>query len=140
MRKGYLAAVLAVFFCWAFVAYAAIYDESLLPEAIAKRLHPEGKLEIDLNGADPALLQASDGLAKAPGEATYKKFCAVCHAAGVAGAPKFKDAGAWAKRLEEGKPAVMKKAILGYKGMPAKGNCVKCSDEELWQAIEYMTK
>ncbi len=73
-----------------------------------------------------------------PGQKIYQKYCNVCHAQGVAGAPKKGDSAAWASRAQQGWPTLLKHAIQGYKGMPAKGHCVKCSDSEIKEAISYM--
>ena len=35
-------------------------------------------------------------------ESNFNKSCATCHNAGIAGAPKFADAAAWAPRVEKG--------------------------------------
>lgn len=73
-----------------------------------------------------------------PGESTYKKFCQVCHAAGIAGAPKMGSHDQWMERYKDGWPVMMKRAMNGYKGMPAKGHCMKCSEKDIHEAIEYM--
>ena len=51
----------------------------------------------------------------------YKAACAACHAAGAAGAPKTGDAGAWTARFKQGFDTLVKHAVEGFKGMPAKG-------------------
>ena len=38
-----------------------------------------------------------------PGDQVYAQVCAACHAAGIAGAPKFGDKAAWAPRLAAGR-------------------------------------
>ena len=77
------------------------------------------------------------------GEDTYKAACAVCHDAGVAGAPKVGDASGWINRLEQGVDILVEHAINGYQGeqgfMPAKGGNPSLSDEQVQKAVEYMT-
>ncbi|MEQ8516853.1 MAG: c-type cytochrome [Chromatocurvus sp.] len=69
----------------------------------------------------------------------YNKSCAVCHSAGVAGAPKTGDAEAWAPRLEKGMDALVASVKNGLNAMPPKGMCFDCSDEEYRELINYMS-
>ena len=74
------------------------------------------------------------------GEQVYQKFCVNCHRAGVANAPKFGDAAAWAPRIAKGTDVLYTSAKKGVPGtaMMAKGACSVCSDEELETAVDYM--
>ncbi len=92
-----------------------------------------------------ALAAANKGAAAAPaaaaagaGEAVYKQACLACHAAGVAGAPKFADKAAWAPRLTAGIDALTASVIKGKGAMPAKGGST-ASDGDIRAAVEYMT-
>ena len=71
------------------------------------------------------------------GEALYKQACFVCHAAGVAGAPKLGDKAAWAPRLQQGVPALVQSAMKGKGAMPPKGG-TNASEQELAAAVQYM--
>ena len=74
-----------------------------------------------------------------PGKAVYERYCFSCHAAGVAGAPKTGDLEAWAPRRDKGMEEMLRATIEGMPpGMPARGLCLNCSDEELTAAIEFM--
>ena len=73
----------------------------------------------------------------AGGEALYKQTCVACHAAGVAGAPKFGDKAAWAPRLQQGLPVLVQSAIKGKGAMPPKGGST-ASEQEIRAAVEYM--
>lgn len=74
-----------------------------------------------------------------PGEQIYLNTCFSCHASGVAGAPAVGDKEAWAVRAEKGRAALLQSTIEGIQpGMPPKGLCADCTDEELSQAIDYM--
>ena len=74
-----------------------------------------------------------------PGKTVYERYCFSCHAAGVAGAPKTGDADMWAPRLAQGKEQLLRSTIDGMTpGMPARGLCFDCSDEDLRAAIDYM--
>jgi len=107
------------------------------PEAIAARLKPAGTVEVAGGGvaAAPVVKQA---LAANAGELRYKSTCSVCHETGVAGAPKFRNAADWKTRMATGMDVMLDFAIKGRGGMPPKGTCMQCSDEELKMAIEYM--
>ncbi len=83
---------------------------------------------------------ASTGGAAKTGEQVYNTACTSCHSTGAAGAPKVGDAAAWAARLTErgGKDGLYASSISGFKGMPAKGLCFACSDDELKGSVDYM--
>ena len=71
------------------------------------------------------------------GATVYKTQCAACHAAGVAGAPKFGDKAAWAPRLAAGFDEVLKIATQGKGAMPPKGGFTG-SDADFAAAVHYM--
>ena len=72
------------------------------------------------------------------GKAVYTANCAVCHAAGVAGAPKMSDKAAWAPRLGQGFDGLYKSALNGKNAMPAKGGNPALPDADLANAVAYM--
>jgi len=76
--------------------------------------------------------------ASGKGEATYRQSCAVCHAAGVAGAPKITDKAAWAPRIAQGKDALYNSSLKGKGAMPAKGGNPSLSDADVKAAVDYM--
>ena len=71
------------------------------------------------------------------GEALYKQACLACHAAGVAGAPKFGDKAAWAPRIQTGIDAMTTSVIKGKGAMPPKGGSA-ASDADIQSAVVYM--
>lgn len=71
------------------------------------------------------------------GEALYKQACVACHAAGVAGSPKFGDKEAWAPRIKTGLDMLTASAIKGKGAMPPKGGSA-ASDTDIRAAVEYM--
>lgn len=87
--------------------------------------------------AAPAAAAPAATVAGASGEALYKQACAVCHAAGVAGAPKFGDKAAWAPRVALGLDGLTASAIKGKNAMPAKGGST-ASDADIKAAVEFM--
>jgi len=72
------------------------------------------------------------------GKALYENYCAGCHANGGGGAPIYGDAGAWAPILKKGMGTVYSNALKGIDGMPAKGTCLSCSDNDIKQAVDYI--
>ena len=108
--------------------------ESNTAKAILERLKPIGQLAIE--GAAPAIA----AVALSPAEMAkyrYETSCKVCHGAGIAGAPKFKSA-EWKPRMSIGIKGLLASSIKGKGGMPPKGTCMSCTDDELKAAIEYM--
>lgn len=76
------------------------------------------------------------------GKSVYGKTCALCHAAGVAGAPKPGDKADWGPRIAQGADTLYQHAIVGFTGqkgqMPAKGGNPALSDDEVKAAVDYM--
>jgi cytochrome c5 len=75
----------------------------------------------------------------ADGKAVYDKTCVVCHASGVANAPKFGDKSAWAPRIATGKDALLASVVGGKGAMPPRAGAADLKDDDLKAAIEYMT-
>lgn len=72
------------------------------------------------------------------GKEVVQERCQECHASGKDGAPKLGDMEAWKPRLKNGVPSLVKSAIGGHKGMPARGGLANLSDVEVRAAVEYM--
>ena len=101
------------------------------PDAVAMRIRPvadDGYNFKDSSG--PKQLQT--------GDAVYKVTCAACHDSGAAGAPKFGDAGAWAKRIAQGYDTVLEHALKGLNAMPAKGGNPDLDDVEVARAVVHL--
>ena len=107
-------------------------------EDIDARIKKIGTLGIEGQQA----VQTAAAEAPAPAAPTevpplYKKSCAMCHSTGAGGAPKVGDKPAWAARIATGMDELLKVAINGRGGMPARGG-TKASDDELKAVVEYM--
>jgi cytochrome c5 len=87
--------------------------------------------------ADPAPAAAVVAVAAGAGEGLYKQECVACHAAGVAGAPKFGNKDSWAQRIPQGVDTLTATVIKGKGAMPPKGGST-ASDGEIRAAVEYM--
>lgn len=89
--------------------------------------------------AAPAPVQADENV---KGKSVYGKTCAICHAAGVAGAPKPGDKADWAPRIAQGEATLYKHAIEGFTGskgqMPARGGNTALSDDDVKAAVDFM--
>lgn len=76
------------------------------------------------------------------GKSVYGKACALCHAAGVGGAPKPGEKADWGPRVAQGIEVLQKHALEGFTGqkgqMPARGGNAALSDDEVKAAIAYM--
>lgn len=82
-----------------------------------------------------AIRQAARALQN--GEAVYKAQCAACHASGVAGAPKFQDAAAWAPRIAQGYDTLVQSALKGKGNMGPQGGG-DFSDLEIGRAVAFI--
>lgn len=119
-------------------------------EAVAQRIKPVG--EVILAGspeaaavaaATPAPADAAKGTGEAKsaaldGKGVYDKVCMVCHAAGVAGAPKTGDKAAWAPRIKQGMDALYASSLKGKGAMPPKGGAAQLSEGEVKAAVDYL--
>jgi cytochrome c5 len=76
------------------------------------------------------------------GDAVYGQVCKTCHDAGLAGAPKIGDKGAWGPRIAQTQSTVTQHAIAGFQGktgvMPPKGGNADLTDTEVGRAVVYM--
>lgn len=115
-------------------------------EELVMRLKPvvtlddilSGKPASAAGGDSSAITAASagDSASKTP-EQLYQGACMACHAAGVANAPKFGDAAAWADRAAKGLDALVSSAVGGIGAMPPRGGS-SLSDDEIRSVVEYM--
>ena len=107
--------------------------------SIAERLAKVGSLCVEGQECKAPVVAAAP-VASGPlsGADVYTASCAACHGTGAAGAPKFGDVAAWAPRAAKGMDTLLANAINGINGMPPRGLCMDCSDEELSDAVEHM--
>lgn len=104
-------------------------SDALTSHSIDARIAPVAGFEI-VNANAPREV--------ATGDAVYKQVCAACHNAGVAGAPKFGDSGAWGALIAKGLEELFNSAIHGKGAMPPKGGATQLSDFEIQRAVVYM--
>ena len=110
-------------------------ENSQVDSATLERIKPVGEVSVD-----SAIAVASTGTSnqtERTGEQVYNK-CQSCHDSGIMGAPKFGSIEDWAPRIERGIDDLLMVAIAGKGGMPPKGACMDCSNNELKSAIQFM--
>lgn len=103
-------------------------SKGLSPEAVAARIAPVGKVEIK---------DASDLSTLKTGEQVFAAQCTTCHTAGLVGAPKVGDAGAWAPRIKTGFDALVHSALAGKGQMGPQGGG-DFTDIEVARAVVFM--
>jgi len=122
--------------------------DALLERQVEQRIQPFGQVAVAgqdnsaLAGVPTAPVAASAPAEDLAGDVVYNQVCAVCHGAGIAGAPKMGDKAAWAPRIAQGMDTLYKHAIGGFQGkagvMPAKGGRADLSDKSIDNAVDYM--
>lgn len=127
----------------------AAFKEPALPPAPAPGMPAVAALPVDMAATPAATSATPPPVAQAPapalaadsGKVLYNQACALCHGAGIAGAPKFGDKSAWAPRLAQGTAVLYQHAIAGFQGkagiMPPKGGST-APDAEVKAAVDYM--
>ena len=109
-----------------------------------ERVKAVGQMNLASNtAASSATTQvAATATAIIDGKKIYNGMCVACHGAGVAGAPRVGDKGAWAERIDKGAATLYANAINGVQGssgvMPAKGGNPALSDDEIKAVVDYM--
>ncbi len=86
----------------------------------------------------PPVEDLSGGTKAEAGKRIYEKYCQACHTTGSGGSPKIGDAAAWGLRAKDGVDKLYHAAIVGINGMPAKGTCLSCTDEDIQIAVDYI--
>jgi cytochrome c5 len=98
-------------------------------KVVAERIKPVGEVKV---------VDASAPKVEKSGEEVFNAVCTACHTSGALGAPKHGNKGDWAKRIGLGYDTLVKHAVEGIRGMPARGGAPDLSDVELGRAVAYM--
>ncbi len=97
---------------------------------VLNRIKPVGEV---------TLAEANAPKGNMSGEQVYQAVCKTCHEAGIAGAPKAGDNGAWGPRIKQSVDQLFAHAINGTdKGMPPKGGNPDLADVEVQRGVVYM--
>jgi cytochrome c5 len=86
----------------------------------------------------PVAAASAVSAGKPDGAKIYTTVCSMCHATGLAGAPKYGDKAAWKPRIAQGLPTLHDHAVKGIRTMPAKGGSTALSDADVGAAVDYM--
>jgi len=128
--------------CLATLCFAQTSVAGTTEDEIAARLERVGTVCVEGQECGGAAMAAPTAVAGAAADGpadTYKKSCATCHAIGLAGAPTFGNKEAWAPHIAKGLDVLYSSAIGGLPtGMPARGMCFTCSDDDLKAVVDYM--
>ncbi len=129
----FMSFVVPIFAIIGLVYYVTLADKpapgvsaDAMAQAVEHRIQKVGVVEI--RDANRALRS---------GEQVFAAQCGACHTAGVAGAPKFGDAAAWAPRIATGFEALLNSALKGKGAMGAQGGG-DLADLEIARAVVYM--
>ena len=113
--------------------FMPIVVEAVSPEEFAAwAARQKGSATVVAGGA------LTTAAASGTNKGAYDKICAVCHSAGIAGAPKTGDKAAWAPRIAAGQAALYNSALKGKNAMPPKGGMLDLPDAEVKAAVDYM--
>jgi len=97
---------------------------------VLNRIKPVGEV---------TLAEANAPKGNMSGEQVYQAVCKTCHEAGIAGAPKVGDNGAWGPRIKQSLDRLFAHAINGTdKGMRPKGGNPDFADVEVQRGVVYM--
>ncbi|MDA7440870.1 c-type cytochrome [Candidatus Pseudothioglobus singularis] len=111
-------------------------SETMVENSVLERIKPVGEVRIDtsINVASAEIVET----AERSGEEIYNSKCAGCHTSGIMGAPKYASLEDWAPRVDLGLEKLTLSAIAGKGGMPAKGTCMDCTDNDIKITVQYM--
>ncbi|MEM9171948.1 MAG: c-type cytochrome [Pseudomonadota bacterium] len=122
-----------------------IAEDEAYQQQVAARIMPVGQVIMPgekANAVAQAVVAPEPVAVTLTGAQVYNNACGACHTGGVAGAPKLGDAGAWEPRIAQGLETLRDHAVNGYQGnagyMPAKGGNPSLSDDDVYNAIDYM--
>ena len=111
-------------------------SETMVENSVLERIKPVGEVRIDTSTqvASAEIVET----AVRSGEEIYNSKCAGCHTSGVMGSPKFASLEDWAPRIDLGLEKLTLSAIAGKGGMPAKGTCMDCTDNDIKITVQHM--
>ncbi len=131
------AAIFAVFSLGTLLSLSGHALTDKQKKEIEGRIKPVGAVCLEGDSSCGGAVASAGGAPKS-GEEVYAATCKMCHDAGAAGAPKTGDKAGWKARIGQGMDTLHKNAIAGIRGMPPKGTCMSCSDDEVKAAVDYI--
>ena len=112
------------------------HSNTMVDNSVLERIKPVGEVRVDTSTMVASA--ESTETAERSGEESYNSKCAGCHNAGIMGAPKYAALADWSSRIDLGLDKLTASAIAGKGGMPARGTCMDCSDNEIKVTVKYM--
>jgi len=122
-------------------------DAAEYQAAVAERIRPLSQVYMpgeEQSAAAPTVETVADVPPVATtlsGPQVYNAACLACHGSGIGGAPILGDAAAWAPRIAQGDDVLKSHAVDGFTDvgfMPPKGGRIDLSDQEIYDAVDYM--
>jgi len=135
--KQFLMASALFFVLPVFIIIGLVYYVTSSPKTAPGAVDTEKAVAMRIQKIGSVEIRAADRELKS-GEDVYKAQCTACHAAGLAGAPKTGDVGAWAARIKTGYDALLISSLKGKGAMGAQGGG-DYDDIEIGRAVVYMT-
>ena len=148
MSQGTTASTKLMLIVWAlamiFIGYKSLTASSsdsspsntIVDNSVLERIKPVGEVRVDTSTMVASA--ESTETAERSGEEIYNSKCAGCHNSGIMGAPKYAALADWSSRIDLGLDKLTASAIAGKGGMPARGTCMDCSDNEIKVTVKYM--
>ena len=112
------------------------HSNTMVDNSVLERIKPVGEVRVDTSTMVASA--ESTETAERSEEEIYNSKCAGCHNSGVMGAPKYAALADWSSRIDLGLDKLTASAIAGKGGMPARGTCMDCSDNEIKVTVKYM--
>lgn len=148
MSQGTTASTKLMLIVWAlamiFIGYKSLtsmgsdssHSNTIVDNSVLERIKPVGEVRVDTSTMVASA--ESTETAERSGEEIYNSKCAGCHNSGIMGAPKYAALADWSSRIDLGLDKLTASAIAGKGGMPARGTCMDCSDNEIKVTVKYM--
>ena len=148
MSQGTTASTKLMLIVWAlamiFIGYKSLtsmgsdssHSNTIVDNSVLERIKPVGEVRVDTSTMVASA--ESTETAERSGEEIYNSKCAGCHNSGVMGAPKYAALADWSSRIDLGLDKLTASAIAGKGGMPARGTCMDCTDNEIKVTVQYM--
>ena len=112
------------------------HNNSIVDNATLERIKPVGDVRIDTSNM-VASAERNESSERS-GEAIYNSKCSGCHTSGVMEAPKYASLEDWSTRIDVGLEKLTLSAIAGKGGMPPRGACMDCTDNEIKLTVQYI--
>ena len=114
--------------------------EAQIPEDMVEVVEVEPPVVDAQEAVDPADEEAAAAVAElnTPRQ-RYERYCHACHATGAAGSPRMGVEELWRDLYERrGMDGLVRSVVQGSRGMPRRGMCMECTEDELTDIVRLM--